>query len=82
MKRKQTTSKASRRKKKPASPRKDASPAEAPSPRFLDDLAARGEAAELTPAGKLPQKKTHAITEKNPDGSIKTVKRGRFYLTG
>jgi hypothetical protein len=51
----------------------------AASSRFEADLITRGEAAELTPEGKLPQGATHAIV-KNPDGSRK-LKRVRFSLT-
>jgi hypothetical protein len=46
--------------------------------RFLQDLAIRGEASELTDDGKLPSQATHAVT-KNPDGTVQ-VKRARFKL--
>lgn len=47
--------------------------------RFVDDLATRGEAAELDKTGKLPPAATHVITKTNPDGTIE-VKRARFKL--
>jgi hypothetical protein len=47
--------------------------------RFVNDLLTRGEAAELTEDGKLPQRATHIIQKKNPDGSV-DVKRARFKL--
>jgi len=50
---------------------------QAASDRFVKDLQVRGEAAELTPEGKLPLQATHAITRKNPDGSVQ-VQRVRF----
>ena len=75
-----TVSKLRKPRKKPAGD--TAPPPEAPSERFLQDIAVRGEAAEPTEEGKLPPGKTHAIVEKNPDGTPKTVRRGRFYLTG
>jgi hypothetical protein len=45
--------------------------------RFAQDLAIRGEAAELDKTGKLPSKATHVITKTNPDGTVE-VKRARF----
>ena len=48
---------------------------EAAKARFQADLIERGEAAEIGPDGKLPQKATHAII-KGPSGT--TIKRGRF----
>jgi len=80
VKSKKKTSKLRKTRKKPV--RDTAPPPEAPSERFLQDIAVRGEAAEPTADGKLPPGKTHAIVEKNPDGTPKTVRRGRFYLTG
>ena len=47
--------------------------------RFVEDLAVRGEAAELDKTGKLPPAATHVITKTNPDGTIE-VKRARFKL--
>jgi hypothetical protein len=47
--------------------------------RFVNDLLIRGEAAELTPDGKLPLEATHVIQKKNPDGSVE-VKRARYKL--
>jgi hypothetical protein len=44
--------------------------------RFTNDLLVRGEAAELTPEGKLPLEATH-IKRQNPDGSV-SVQRARF----
>jgi len=56
-----------------------ASPQQAGSNKFVQDLLTRGEAAELTEDGKLPQRATHIIQKKNPDGSVE-VKRARFKL--
>jgi hypothetical protein len=47
--------------------------------RFVNDLLVRGEAAGLTPNGKLPLDATHVIEKKNPDGSA-AVKRVRYKL--
>lgn len=44
--------------------------------KFVDDLLARNEAAELDENGKLPLHATH-IVKKNPDGTVQ-VKRARF----
>ncbi len=46
--------------------------------KFVQDLLARGEAAELTEDGKLPLRATHII-QKNPDGTVE-LKRARFKL--
>jgi hypothetical protein len=80
VKAKKTPSKLRSRRKKPA-PARVANVAEktADSARFLQDLATRGEAAELTKDGKLPSQATHVITKKNQDGTIE-VKRARFKL--
>lgn len=50
-----------------------------PGSKFVQDLLARGEAAELTADGKLPLRATHIIQKKNPDGTVE-VKRARFKL--
>jgi hypothetical protein len=68
--------KASSSRAKKASAATVASPA---SQRFVNDLLVRGEAAELTPNGKLPLEATHVIDRKNPDGSA-AVKRVRYKL--
>jgi hypothetical protein len=47
--------------------------------RFVKDLLVRGEAAKLTPDGKLPQRATHVIASENKDGSA-VVRRARFKL--
>jgi hypothetical protein len=47
--------------------------------RFVNDLLIRGEAAELTPDGKLPLEATHVIQKRNSDGSVE-VKRARYKL--
>jgi hypothetical protein len=49
------------------------------SERFVKDLLVRGEAAEPTEEGKLPQTATHVITKKNEDGTVE-VKRVRLKL--
>jgi hypothetical protein len=53
-----------------------------PSPdqsRFVNDLLVRGEAAKLTPDGKLPLRATHIVEKQNKDGSA-VVRRARFKL--
>jgi hypothetical protein len=51
-----------------------------PQKRFVNDLVTRGDAAEPNAQGKLPLNATYAIVEKNPDGSVKTVKAVRKKL--
>jgi hypothetical protein len=58
----------------PASP--DAASNDAASARFVQDLLVRGDAAERTKDGTVPQHATHAIKRKN-DGSVE-VERVRF----
>ena len=53
-----------------------AGPAEA---QFVKGLLVRGEAAKLTPDGKLPLQATHIIETENKDGSA-GVRRARFKL--
>lgn len=66
------TAKASTRRK--AKARAEAQP---PSdPRFVRDVIVRGEAASLTPGGKLPPEATHVITGGAADTA--TIKRVRF----
>ena len=60
------------------STRKKSAPEKQAKTRFRKDVEARGEAAELTPEGKLPPGKTHAIVRK-ADGTTE-LKRGRFKL--
>ena len=69
----------SRSKKSVPSPAPTDSKDVAPKDRFVEDLAVRGEAAELDKTGKLPPTATHVITKTNPDGTIE-VKRARFKL--
>jgi hypothetical protein len=64
--------KASTRRKAKA-PAKALPPAD---PRFVRDVIIRGEAASLTPAGKLPTGATHVITGGAADTA--TIKRARF----
>jgi len=45
-------------------------------PRFVRDVIVRGEAASLTPSGKLPAGATHVITGGAADTT--TIKRARF----
>jgi hypothetical protein len=47
--------------------------------RFVNDLLVRGEAAKLTPDGKLPLRATHIVEKQNKDGSA-VVRRARFKL--
>ena len=47
--------------------------------RFVKDLLVRGEAVEPSPEGKVPWSATHAITQRNADGSAE-VKRVRVKL--
>jgi hypothetical protein len=47
-------------------------------PRFVRDLLVRGEAVKPDKQGKLPREATHGITEENPDGSAKAVRRDKF----
>lgn len=47
--------------------------------RFVNDVLVRGEAAPLTPEGKLPLKATHILEKQNKDGSA-VVRRARFKL--
>jgi hypothetical protein len=58
--------------------KKTAPPAEQPpsDPRFVRDVIVRGEAASLTPSGKLPPDATHVITGGAADTT--TIKRARF----
>jgi len=60
------------------STQKKAAPKKPAESKFREDVETRGEAAELTPEGKLPPGKTHAIIRK-PDGTSE-LKRGRFKL--
>jgi hypothetical protein len=46
---------------------------------FVKGLLVRGEAAKLTPDGKLPLQATHIIETENKDGSA-GVRRARFKL--
>jgi hypothetical protein len=46
--------------------------------RFAKDVEVRGEAAKLTPDGKLPLDATHVVVEENPDGTAKKIERARF----
>jgi len=67
------TSKASRsgaKTKKPAAARPPSDP------RFVTDVIVRGEAASVTPDGKLPAGATHVITGGAADTA--TIKRARF----
>ncbi len=59
--------------KRSASPAAEAAPSD---PRFVRDVLVRGEAANLTPEGKLPQGATHVITGGGADTA--TIKRVRF----
>jgi len=52
----------------------------APDPRFVSDLVTRGDAAEPTADGKLPLEATYAVTERNPDGTVKSVRAVRKKL--
>jgi hypothetical protein len=45
-------------------------------PRFVTDVIIRGEAASITPGGKLPAGATHVITGGAADTA--TIKRARF----
>ena len=63
-------------KRKAASTPKDA--ADNAQGAFEKGVMTRGEAAELTPEGKLPQNATHAIIKK-ADGT-RVLKRARFKL--
>jgi hypothetical protein len=47
--------------------------------RFVNDVLVRGEAAPLTPEGKLPLKATHILERENKDGTA-VVRRARFKL--
>jgi hypothetical protein len=60
-----------------ARPVSEAASKDAVSARFVQDLLVRGDAAERTKDGALPQQATHAIKRKNPDGSVE-VERVRF----
>ena len=79
-KRAKTSRRQPRRKTAKASTRrKNAAPADEqpPSdPRFVRDVIVRGEAAGLTPSGKLPAGATHVITGGAADTA--TIKRARF----
>ncbi len=57
-----------RRRRLPARPPSD--------PRFVTDVIIRGEAASITPSGKLPAGATHVITGGAADTA--TIKRARF----
>jgi hypothetical protein len=74
------TSSQLRRKTAKASPRRKSTPqadAQPPGdPRFVRDVIVRGEAASLTPSGKLPPGATHVITGGAADTA--TIKRARF----
>ena len=75
-----TTSRQPRRKAAKAAvrrKRKATAEAQPPSdPRFVRDVIVRGEAASLTPDGRLPQEATHVITGGAADTA--TIKRARF----
>jgi len=85
-KRAKTSSRRPRRKtakastpRKASARRKGPAPADAPppsDPRFVRDVIVRGEAAPLTPAGRLPGGATHVIT--GGDAETATIKRARF----
>ena len=47
------------------------------SERFVNDLLVRGEAAEPTKKGTLPNDATHVITKRNEDGTVE-VRRVRY----
>jgi hypothetical protein len=69
--RRKATASSARRKNTPAAD------AQTPSdPRFVRDVLTRGEAASLTPEGKLPAGATHVITGGAADTT--TIKRARF----
>jgi hypothetical protein len=72
-------SKLRRRKKSAPNADSSATTDKAASDRFVQDLVVRGEAAEVGKDGKLPSQATHAITKKNPDGTVQ-VKRARYKL--
>lgn len=59
----------------PATP--DAASNDAASTQFVQGLLVRGDAAERTKDGKVPQHATHAIKRKSPDGSVE-VERVRY----
>jgi hypothetical protein len=68
-----------RRKTAKAAARRKSAPADAQppaDPRFVRDVIVRGEAASLTPSGKLPPDATHVITGGAADTA--TIKRARF----
>ena len=77
-KRAKTPSQPRRKTAKASARRKSAAPADAPpaDPRFVRDVIVRGEAASLTPSGKLPPDATHVITGGAADTA--TIKRARF----
>jgi hypothetical protein len=79
-KRAKTPSRQRRRKAAASSTRRKRTPAadaQPPSdPRFVRDVITRGEAASLTPEGKLPPDATHVITGGAADTT--TIKRARF----
>jgi len=69
--RRKAAASSARRKSKPAA---EAQPPG--DPRFVRDVLVRGEAASLTPDGKLPAEATHVITGGAADTA--TIKRARF----
>jgi hypothetical protein len=71
--RRQPRRKATVKSKRTGSPAAEAAPND---PRFVRDVLVRGEAANLTPGGKLPQGATHVITGGADDTA--TIKRVRF----
>ena len=78
-KRAKTPSQPRRKTAKASARRKSAAPADAQppaDPRFVRDVIVRGEAASLTPSGKLPPGATHVITGGAADTA--TIKRARF----
>jgi hypothetical protein len=69
------TAKASARRKRAAPAEENAAQPPA-DPRFVRDVIVRGEAASLTPSGKLPPDATHVLTGGAADTA--TIKRARF----